>query len=87
MIPCLSVVQVTFQSVLARALVSEDGETEEQAPGFKGAFMHGVARIAPDVEEHKGERWLLPSVFFFSVLKILVITPKGIWCCCTNSLP
>lgn len=49
-------VQVTFQSVLARALVSEDGETEEQAPGFKGAFMHGVARIAPDVEEHKGKR-------------------------------
>lgn len=47
--------QVTFQSVLARSLMSEDGETEEQAPGFKGAFLHGVARIAPDVEEVKGE--------------------------------
>eukprot|EP00752_Nemacystus_decipiens_P012726 g11275.t1 len=46
--------KVTFQSVLARALVSEDGETEEQAPGFKGAFMHAVARIAPDVVESKG---------------------------------
>ncbi|CAM9876940.1 unnamed protein product [Ectocarpus fasciculatus] len=46
--------KVTFQSVLARALVSEDGETAEQGPGFKGAFLHGIARIAPDVEEVKG---------------------------------
>eukprot|EP00903_Cladosiphon_okamuranus_P007913 g7641.t1 len=46
--------KVTFQSVLARPLMSEDGMTEEQGPGFKGAFMHGLARIAPDVEEMKG---------------------------------
>ncbi|CAM9435783.1 unnamed protein product [Ectocarpus sp. 6 AP-2014] len=45
--------KVTFQSVLARTLVSEDGETVEQGPGFRGAFLHGIARIAPDVEEVK----------------------------------
>ncbi|CAN0326067.1 unnamed protein product [Hapterophycus canaliculatus] len=47
--------KVTFQSVLASSMMSEDGETEEQGPGFRGAFLHGIARIAPDVEEAKGE--------------------------------
>lgn len=28
----------------------------EQATGFRGAFLHGLARVAPDVEEAKGER-------------------------------
>lgn len=67
----VSLVQVTFQSVLARPLMSEDGETVEQAPGFKGAFMHGVARIAPDVEEVKGEQLSLSSVVC-SLVSILI---------------
>ena len=48
--------QVTFQTVLVKSIMSDDGETEEQGPGFKGAFLHGLERIAPDVEETKGER-------------------------------
>lgn len=47
--------KVTFQSVLASSIMSEDGEMEEQGPGFRGAILHGIARIAPDVEEEKGE--------------------------------
>lgn len=46
---------MTFQTVLVKSIFSEDGETEEQAPGFRGAFFHGLERIAPDVEEAKGE--------------------------------
>ncbi|CAN0417434.1 unnamed protein product, partial [Laminaria digitata] len=41
--------QVTFQTVLVKSIMTEDGVTEEQSPGFKGAFLYGLERIAPDI--------------------------------------
>lgn len=61
--------QLTFQTVLVKPIISEDGETEEQAPGFKGAFFHGLERIAPDVEEAKGE--LIPRSVMLCSFQIL----------------
>lgn len=47
--------QVTFQTVLVTSVLAENGVTEEQTPGFKGAFLNGLERIAPDIEEATGE--------------------------------
>lgn len=60
--------QVTFQTVLVKPIFSEGGETVEQAPGFNGAFFHGLERIAPDVEEAKGEFISRFISFKFSIL-------------------
>ena len=46
---------MTFQTVLVTSVLAENGVTEEQTPGFKGAFLNGLERIAPDIEEATGE--------------------------------
>lgn len=69
---CVLLLQVTFQTVLVKPVMSEDGKVEEQAAGFKGAFLHGIGPIAPDVETDTGmkcysryyTRLLLGSIYY-----------------------
>lgn len=47
--------QVSFQTVLVKPVKANDGEGDEQDVGFRGAFLQGIERVAPDREEEKGE--------------------------------